>query len=147
VDGGSLRVGRHHRPAAGGARADKAAMPAMTSAVAAMSHYLKVILDAVFARVLFRAGIVWKRTTSHNDARCSVLPRHELSICASRRNAVPKCSLKWSSGEREKRPSFQDGRQLIGVGQAVAAESVGGCFAVFSSCTLLNIAMNLHAVC
>jgi site-specific DNA-methyltransferase (adenine-specific) len=33
------------------------------------SHYLKVLLDAVFSPAMFRAGIVWKRTTSHNDAR------------------------------------------------------------------------------
>jgi site-specific DNA-methyltransferase (adenine-specific) len=33
------------------------------------SHYLKVILDSVFGVVNFRNDIVWKRTTSHNDAK------------------------------------------------------------------------------
>ena len=33
------------------------------------SHYLKVLLDAVFGAENFRNEIVWKRTSSHNDAR------------------------------------------------------------------------------
>jgi len=33
------------------------------------SHYLKLLLDAVFGPRSFRMQIVWKRTTSHNDAR------------------------------------------------------------------------------
>lgn len=33
------------------------------------SHYLKLLLDAVFGPRGFRAQIIWKRTTSHNDAR------------------------------------------------------------------------------
>lgn len=33
------------------------------------SHYLKVLLDAVFGPQHFRNEIVWKRTSSHNDAR------------------------------------------------------------------------------
>ncbi|MCA1651252.1 MAG: site-specific DNA-methyltransferase, partial [Acidobacteria bacterium] len=33
------------------------------------SHYLKLLLDAVFSPRNFRAAIVWKRTTAHNDAR------------------------------------------------------------------------------
>jgi len=33
------------------------------------SHYLKVLLDAVFGPTNFRNEIVWKRTSSHNDAR------------------------------------------------------------------------------
>ncbi|HEY1602481.1 MAG TPA: DNA methyltransferase [Pirellulales bacterium] len=33
------------------------------------SHYLKVLLDAVFSPENFRSEIIWKRTTSHNDAR------------------------------------------------------------------------------
>jgi site-specific DNA-methyltransferase (adenine-specific) len=31
------------------------------------SHYLKVILDAIFGAEQFRNEIVWKRTTAHND--------------------------------------------------------------------------------
>jgi hypothetical protein len=32
------------------------------------SHYLKIILDAVFGARFYRNEIVWKRTSSHNDA-------------------------------------------------------------------------------
>ena len=33
------------------------------------SHYLKVLMDAVFGPVNFRNEIVWKRTTAHNDPK------------------------------------------------------------------------------
>jgi len=33
------------------------------------SHYLKIILDTIFGPEQFRNEIVWKRTTSHNDAK------------------------------------------------------------------------------
>lgn len=33
------------------------------------SHYLKLLLDAVFGPEKFKSEIIWKRTTSHNDAR------------------------------------------------------------------------------
>ena len=33
------------------------------------SHYLKILLDAVFGKGKFRNEITWKRTISHNDAR------------------------------------------------------------------------------
>ena len=33
------------------------------------SHYLKLLLDAIFSASNFRNEIGWKRTTSHNDAR------------------------------------------------------------------------------
>ena len=33
------------------------------------SHYLKIVLDAVFGASMFRNEIVWKRSTSHNDAK------------------------------------------------------------------------------
>lgn len=33
------------------------------------SHYLKMLLDAVFGAQAFRNEIIWKRTSSHNDAR------------------------------------------------------------------------------
>ncbi len=32
------------------------------------SHYLKILMDAVFGPDKFRSEIVWKRTSSHNDA-------------------------------------------------------------------------------
>lgn len=33
------------------------------------SHYLKVILDAIFGPKMFRGEITWLRTTTHNDAK------------------------------------------------------------------------------
>ena len=33
------------------------------------SHYLKILLDAIFGPVNFRTEIVWKRTSVHSDSR------------------------------------------------------------------------------
>jgi site-specific DNA-methyltransferase (adenine-specific) len=33
------------------------------------SHYLKVILDAIFSPINFRNEIIWKRSTAHSDAK------------------------------------------------------------------------------
>ncbi len=33
------------------------------------SHYLKIVLDAVFGPTMFRGEITWLRTTTHNDAK------------------------------------------------------------------------------
>ena len=33
------------------------------------SHYLKIVLDAIFGKENFRNEIIWKRTTSHGDAK------------------------------------------------------------------------------
>lgn len=33
------------------------------------SHYLKILLDAVFGKENFRNEIIWKRTSAHNDAK------------------------------------------------------------------------------
>ena len=35
----------------------------------AASHYLKLLLDAVFGPARFRTEIIWKRTSAHNDAK------------------------------------------------------------------------------
>ena len=35
------------------------------------SHYLKILLDAVFGVTQFRSEIIWKRTTSHSNATVS----------------------------------------------------------------------------
>lgn len=34
-----------------------------------MSHYLKLVMDAIFGRSNFRNEIIWKRTTSRNDGK------------------------------------------------------------------------------
>ena len=33
------------------------------------SHYLKIVLDAVFGKLMYRNEIVWKRTTTHSDSQ------------------------------------------------------------------------------
>ena len=33
------------------------------------SHYLKLLMDAVFGSTNFRSEIVWKRTSAHSDAK------------------------------------------------------------------------------
>jgi len=33
------------------------------------SHYLKILLDAIFGVECFRAEIIWKRSSAHNDAK------------------------------------------------------------------------------
>jgi site-specific DNA-methyltransferase (adenine-specific) len=33
------------------------------------SHYLKILMDAVFCTVNFRNEVIWKRTTAHNDPK------------------------------------------------------------------------------
>ncbi|MCA3599691.1 MAG: restriction endonuclease, partial [Methylobacterium sp.] len=33
------------------------------------SHYLKILLDAVFGKERFRSEIIWKRSSAHNDAK------------------------------------------------------------------------------
>ena len=36
------------------------------------SHYLKILLDAIFGPMKFLNEIIWKRTTAHSDSqRCS----------------------------------------------------------------------------
>ena len=33
----------------------------------AASHYLKIVLDGVFGKELFKNEVIWKRTRGHND--------------------------------------------------------------------------------
>jgi DNA modification methylase len=33
------------------------------------SHYLKIMLDAIFGQSMFRNEVIWKRTTAHNSAK------------------------------------------------------------------------------
>lgn len=33
-----------------------------------MSHYLKVLLDAIFGAAMFRSEVIWKRSSAHNSA-------------------------------------------------------------------------------
>ena len=44
-----------------------------------MSHYLKLAMDAIFGRKMFRNEIVWKRNSSHNDSKG--LARFRMPYC------------------------------------------------------------------
>ena len=48
------------------------------------SHYLKMLMDAIFGPESFRNEIIWKRTTTHSDAK-RLEPVHDTSVLLLRR--------------------------------------------------------------
>ena len=38
-----------------------------------MSHYLKLVMDAIFGKENYRAEIIWNRQSSHNDKLCTAI--------------------------------------------------------------------------
>ena len=58
------------------------------------SHYLKLLLDAVFGARSFRNEIIWRRANAHNDPkRYRTYFRHHSLSTASRTN-----DAKWNTG-------------------------------------------------
>ena len=53
-----------------------------------MSHYLKLVMDAVFGKAQFRNEVIWKRTSSHNNAKCWG-PVHDCILYYSEGTAAP----------------------------------------------------------
>lgn len=53
------------------------------------SHYLKVVLDAIFGPQNFRSEIVWKRYGSHNDAIHTFGAVHDIILYYVRTSAAP----------------------------------------------------------
>ncbi len=49
------------------------------------SHYLKILLDAVFGKDAFRNEIIWRRTGSHNHRKGSRLSTMSFTSTRSRR--------------------------------------------------------------
>ena len=45
------------------------------------SHYLKILLDAVFGARMFRNEIVWQRTSAKGDARTKLAWNHDVVLC------------------------------------------------------------------
>jgi site-specific DNA-methyltransferase (adenine-specific) len=45
------------------------------------SHYLKIILDAIFGATNFRSEIIWRRSSSHNSATRQFGPVHDSILC------------------------------------------------------------------
>lgn len=48
------------------------------------SHYLKILLDAVFGPVHFRNEIIWQRAIAKGDARLKLAWNHDVILCASK---------------------------------------------------------------
>lgn len=51
------------------------------------SHYLKLIMDGIYGRKNFRNEIVWKRTSSHNDAK-RLGNTHDILFCYGKSNRL-----------------------------------------------------------
>jgi DNA modification methylase len=54
------------------------------------SHYLKILLDAVFGKAQFLSDIIWRRTSSHNSAK-RWGPVHDTILCYSKTS-----NFKWN---------------------------------------------------
>lgn len=48
------------------------------------SHYLKILLDAVFGPKYFRNEIIWQRAIAKGDARTKLAWNHDVILCSSR---------------------------------------------------------------
>ena len=49
-----------------------------------MSHYLKMLLDAIFGPVHFRSEIVWRRSNAHNKLTTQYGPIHDTILFYSK---------------------------------------------------------------
>jgi site-specific DNA-methyltransferase (adenine-specific) len=78
------------------------------------SHYLKLLMDAVFGPSQFRNEIVWKRTSSHNDSK-RFAGIHDVVICYSVADAPIWNSLHLPHDEKYLRTHYNrtdaDGRR------------------------------------
>mgnify|MGYP002777847178 CR=1 FL=1 len=52
------------------------------------SHYLKILLDAVFGPVFFRNEIIWQRTSAHSNATQRVASVHDVIFCYGKSERV-----------------------------------------------------------
>src|ERR1700756_5402814 len=52
------------------------------------SHYLKVLLDAVFTPKCFKAEIIWRRTSAHSDAKRYASVHDTLLFYSKGQNAI-----------------------------------------------------------
>jgi len=66
------------------------------------SHYLKMVLDAIFGPLNFRNEIIWKRSHSHNSAR-RYGPIHDTLLFYSKAS-----SYKWSDTRIDYEPQYVD---------------------------------------
>ena len=66
------------------------------------SHYLKLLLDAVFRPRLFRSDIIWKRTTAHSSAK-RFAPIHDVILYYAKSDAPT-----WNSPRTEYDQKYLD---------------------------------------
>ena len=71
------------------------------------SHYIKVMLDAIFGHENFRNEIVWKRTGSHGSAR-RWGPIHDTLLFYSKSN-----QYKWNSTHQNYSPGYLESRYNV----------------------------------
>lgn len=67
----------------------------------AASHYLKLLLDAIFGAANFRSEIIWKRTSAHSSAK-RYAPVHDTILYYGRGPAAPK----WNGPRTEYDPAY-----------------------------------------
>lgn len=54
-----------------------------------VSHYLKVILDAIFGPAMFRNELVWRRSNAHNSTTKKYGPIHDVIFFYTKSNTYP----------------------------------------------------------
>lgn len=71
------------------------------------SHYLKILLDAVFGPVNFRNEIIWKRTSAHSSAK-RYGPVHDVILFYARSDG-----LAWVGGRQGYDPAYVQQRYKL----------------------------------
>ena len=90
------------------------------------SHYLKILLDAVFGARFYRNEIIWKRTNAHN-VKSKAFPRvHDtiLFYTKSDENTWHKAFLEYSPEQLKRYEEDDDGRLFTGQDLTMAGGSV-----------------------
>ena len=93
------------------------------------SHYLKLVLDALFGPTNFRNEIVWKRTSGHSDAK-RYGRVHDVILCYGRSGSVtwndPRTPYEASYVEQYYRYLDADGRRFMSGDLSASGLSGGG---------------------
>ena len=73
------------------------------------SHYLKLVMDSLFGKENFRAEIVWKRHSAHNDKVFGSI--HEIILCYSQHKIEISDKIRLPiDGNSNKGYNYSDGR-------------------------------------
>ncbi len=60
------------------------------------SHYLKIVLDAIFGPLAFRNEIIWKRTSGHSDAKRFGSVHDTILFYAKGQNPIWNDTYQWT---------------------------------------------------